>query len=77
MQKEPKMDPKRGPKAIRAENGKATKLAHSTQDFNDFSSAKRPFGAQNGVQKMVQNGISTHRALESILEASWKALGAL
>ena len=35
------------------------------------------FGYQNGVQNGVQNGISMLMALESLLEGSWDALGAL
>ena len=37
------MSPKRGPKAIRAENGKTTKLAHGTQDFNDVFKRQASF----------------------------------
>ena len=36
-----------------------------------------PFRAPNGVQNGVQNGISTLKASESLLEASWRPLGAL
>ena len=34
---EPERLPNRAPEATRAENGKTTKLAHRTQDFNDLS----------------------------------------
>ena len=80
-QKAPKMEPKqvpnRVPEATRAEYGKTLIFNDSTQDFNDFQGPRGSFWVPNGVQNRVQNGISTQRPLESIVEASWKALGAL
>jgi|AACY02.9.fsa_nt_gi hypothetical protein len=73
----PKMGLKRGPKTTQAENAENTKIVHSTANFNDFPGPRVSLWLQNGVPKGVRNGISTPKALESLLEASWKPLGAL
>ena len=71
------MVPKQGPKAIQAENDEITKLEGRLMKFLDFSGPRPPFHAQNGVKNGVQNGILTLKASESLLEASWRPLGAL
>jgi len=71
------MGPKRGPKTTQAENAENTNIVHSTANLNDFPGPRGSLWLQNGVQKGVRNGISTPKALESLLEASWKPLGAL
>ena len=67
---------KRGPKTIQAENAENTKIVHSTANLKDLPGPRGSLWLQNGIQKGVQNGISTPKALESLLEASWSPLGA-
>ena len=75
---DPRRGSKRGPKFSLAENAEIIKtLTQYIRVSMIFKVPGAHFGYQNGVQNGVQNGSSTQEALESILEASWNALGAL
>ena len=66
-QKEPRRVPNRGPKAVQAQNSK-------TLFFND-SCPRFTFGGQKWVQHWIRIASSTRKPSESLLEASWNALG--
>ena len=80
-QKAPRMEPQRvpnrAPKRLRAEMAEITKVAHSTQDLLGFRGPRSSYLSQKWGQNGSRIVSSTLKASESLLEASWSALGAL
>ena len=77
----PKGSPKRAPNGVRNRFELKAAKSQNSQDVSrknlNFEAPGAHFGSRNGVRNGVQNGISMLTALESLLRASWSALGAL